>query len=49
VRVVPELAEIADRNDEKFFACLVADEKTALGNLLGKLASHHQIREIPVV
>jgi DNA-binding MarR family transcriptional regulator len=47
-RVVPELAEIADRNDEKFFACLDGDEKTALRHLLSKLASHHQIREIPV-
>lgn len=47
-RVVPKLAEIADRNDEKFFAVLDGDEKTALRNLLGKLASHHQIREVPV-
>ena len=47
-RVVPQLAEIADHNDHKFFACLDADEKTALRHLLGKLASHHQIREIPI-
>jgi DNA-binding MarR family transcriptional regulator len=47
-RVVPQLAEIADHNDHKFFASLDADEKTALRHLLGKLASHHQIREIPV-
>lgn len=47
-RVVPQLAEIADRNDEKFFACLDADEKAALRHLLGKLTRHHQIREIPV-
>jgi DNA-binding MarR family transcriptional regulator len=47
-RMVPELAGIADRNDEKYFACLDGREKTALRQLLGKLASHHQIREIPV-
>ena len=46
-REVPELAAIADRNDEKFFACLDGDEKKALRNLLGKIASHHKIREIP--
>ena len=47
-RVVPELAEIADRNDQKFFACLDTDERTALRHLLRKLASHHRIREIPI-
>jgi DNA-binding MarR family transcriptional regulator len=47
-RVVPELAAIADHNDQKFFACLDAAERTALRRLLGKVASHHQIREIPV-
>ncbi len=47
-RILPQLAEIADHNDQKFFACLDADEMTVLRHLLGKLASHHQIREIPV-
>ncbi len=47
-RVVPELVEIADHNDQKFFACLDADERIALRHLLGKIASHHQIRAIPV-
>jgi DNA-binding MarR family transcriptional regulator len=47
-RVVPQLAEIADHNDQKFFACLDADERTALRHLLGKLASHHQMRKIPI-
>jgi DNA-binding MarR family transcriptional regulator len=46
-RVVPELAEIADRNDEKFFTCLDGKENYALRHLLGKIASHHKIREIP--
>jgi len=47
-RVLPELAAIADDNDHEFFACLDTDEKAALRHLLGKLASHHQIRQIPV-
>lgn len=47
-RNVPELAGIADRNDEEFFACLDAGERTALRRLLSKLAEHHGIREVPV-
>jgi DNA-binding MarR family transcriptional regulator len=48
LRVVPELAEIADHNDRKFFDCLDPEERAVLRQLLGKVASHHQIREIPV-
>jgi DNA-binding MarR family transcriptional regulator len=47
-RNLPELAAIADRNDERFFACLSAGERSTLRRLLVKLAEHHQIREIPV-
>lgn len=47
-RKVPELAEIADQNDEQFFACLDAGERSALRRLLCKLAEHHQIRDVPV-
>ncbi|HEY3940213.1 MAG TPA: MarR family transcriptional regulator [Bryobacteraceae bacterium] len=47
-RNLPELAEIADQNDEQFFACLDASEKSALRRLLCKLPEHHQIRDIPV-
>jgi DNA-binding MarR family transcriptional regulator len=47
-RNLPELAEIADQNDEQFFACLDADERAALKTLLSKLAEHHQIRNVPV-
>lgn len=47
-RVVPELAEIADRNDETFFSCLNAEERSALRYLLGKLAVHHQMHDVPV-
>jgi len=47
-RNLPELAAIADRNDNRFFACLDTDEKLALRHLLCKLADHHQIRDVPV-
>ena len=47
-RSLPELAQIADQNDERFFACLDADERSALLRLLSKLAEHHQIRDVPV-
>jgi DNA-binding MarR family transcriptional regulator len=47
-RVLPQLAEIADRNDEHFFACLDAAERSELRRLLGKLAEHHQILDVPV-
>jgi DNA-binding MarR family transcriptional regulator len=46
-RVVPELAGIADHNDEKFFSCLDSEERTTLRQLLGKLATHHQIHDVP--
>ena len=47
-RAVPELAKIADRNDEKFFSCLDEKERKVLRNLLAKLAAHHGMREVPV-
>jgi len=47
-RVLPQLAEIADRNDEHFFDCLDADEKAMLRRVLRKLADFHQIRDVPV-
>lgn len=47
-RAVPELAKIADRNDEKFFSCLDEKERKALRNLLVKLAAHHGMRDVPV-
>lgn len=47
-RAVPELARIADRNDEEFFACLDIGERATLRRLLGKVAEHHQMRDTPV-
>jgi DNA-binding MarR family transcriptional regulator len=46
--VLPQLGEIADRNDEAFFGCLDASERATLRRLLGKLAECHGIREVPV-
>lgn len=47
-RVVPMLARIADENDQRFFSCLDADERTGFRHLLGKLAKHHNLRDVPV-
>ena len=47
-RILPQLAEIANRNDREFFDCLEAVEKAALRRLLGKLAEFHQIRAVPI-
>ena len=47
-RALPELTEIADRNDRRFFDCLDAKERATLVQLLRKLAEFHEIREVPV-
>ena len=46
-RVIPELAEIADHNDDRFFAFLDVRERGALRDLLIKVSDHHQIRDVP--
>lgn len=46
-RSLPQLAQIADRNDAAYFDCLTATEKATLKKLLMKLADHHQIHDIP--
>jgi DNA-binding MarR family transcriptional regulator len=47
-RILPQLAEIADLNDQRFFDCLDAAERATLRRLLCKLAEFHQIRDVPV-
>ena len=47
-RILPQLAEIADRNDQQFFDCLDAGERGTLRRLLAKLAEFHQIRSVPI-
>lgn len=46
-RVLPQLAEIADHNDERFFNYLDAKERETLRRLLQKLTEFHQIQEVP--
>jgi len=47
-RLVPELAELADRNDETFFGCLTRSERAVLKRLLGKLTEAHRLRGSPI-
>jgi DNA-binding MarR family transcriptional regulator len=47
-RVLPELAQIADSNDERFFGCLDRGEHGTLLRLLQKIAEVHQLRDVPV-
>jgi DNA-binding MarR family transcriptional regulator len=47
-RLVPKLAELADRNDAHFFDCLTAKEQTELRRLLEKLAAAHGLHGMPV-
>lgn len=47
-RILPELAAIADRNDQQLFDCLNAAERASLRRLLEKIANFHQIGTVPV-
>jgi DNA-binding MarR family transcriptional regulator len=47
-RILPELNEIADRNDGRFFNCLDARGKQKLERLLRKVAAANEIRDVPV-
>jgi DNA-binding MarR family transcriptional regulator len=47
-RVLPELREIADRNDRRFFDCLNPREKAMLGQVLRKLTTSNEISDVPV-
>ncbi|HEY6447182.1 MAG TPA: MarR family transcriptional regulator [Acidobacteriaceae bacterium] len=47
-RTLPQLAQIADQNDELFFTCLSKGEQSELRRLLTKLAEHHHMRKAPV-
>lgn len=46
--MVPQLAALADANDEHFFGHLQADERRSLMDALHGLVQHHQLKEIPV-
>lgn len=47
-RLLPELVQIADRNDRKHFDCLSAEEQATLKKLLQKLTGVHQWHDVPV-
>jgi DNA-binding MarR family transcriptional regulator len=47
VRILPMLAKIADLNDESFFDCLNAKEKSILRKLLVRIAEHNRIHDVP--
>ncbi|MCS0503084.1 MarR family winged helix-turn-helix transcriptional regulator [Ancylobacter mangrovi] len=46
--LVPELAALADRNDEEFFAGLSDEERASLERLLKRLAERGGMRGVPV-
>lgn len=48
VSLVPELALLADENDEKFFFVLSAKERQELMKILKKIANENKIKQIPV-
>jgi len=47
-RILPELREIADRNDRQFFDCLNTKERAMLGQVLRKLTASNEIPDVPV-
>lgn len=47
--LVPELARLADENDEAAFACLTADERAQLDRLLKKIAGALGLKNSPTL
>lgn len=47
LRSLPVLAKIADQNDQSFFDCLNAREKSVLRELLVKIAEYNRIHDAP--
>ena len=47
-RILPQLAKIADDNDENAFGCLDVGERATLLRLLQKVADLHNIRDVPI-
>ncbi|CAO3362652.1 MarR family winged helix-turn-helix transcriptional regulator [Azospirillum melinis] len=46
-RILPELARLADENDEAAFACLTAEERAQLDRILRKIAGSHGLKSSP--
>lgn len=47
-RLVPELAELADRNDIEFFGHLSGEERKALGDVLRSIVKLHDFQSVPI-
>ena len=47
-RLVPNLAKIADENDENFFRDLTAAERSQMKAMLKKIVERRDLREVPV-
>jgi len=47
-RLLPQLAALADQNDEEFFGCLTGAERKALELLLKRLVAHGQMTSLPI-
>jgi DNA-binding MarR family transcriptional regulator len=47
-RLIPQLAKLADQNDEEFFTCLTSRERTALLDTLKKLVKLNHLSTLPV-
>jgi len=47
-RLIPQLAKLADANDEEFFACLTSRERAALLGTLKKLVKLNLLSTLPV-
>jgi len=45
--LVPQLADLADANDEHFFGHLPATKRQALMDAMQALVKHHELKEIP--
>lgn len=48
IGLVPDLAALADRNDEEFFECLTGTERETLARLLKRLAERGHMTAIPL-
>ncbi len=48
IELVPKLAGIADRNDERFFSVLTESERKTLMDILVKLAEIHKLQNNPI-
>ena len=46
--LVPQLAHLADENDDAFFGHLSSDQRTQLIEMMQELVTRHQLKQVPV-